>query len=98
MHEATSPIQNLLLGNSRLDAKWRFFQGTVEEITPFGGRQCLFYWPENGKIHKENEKARVQGGEAWGRQGVAVSLMSSLAVTSIHRGLVRYGLFTNCAP
>lgn len=64
-----------------LNDSWRFFQGTVDEISSYGGRHSLFYWPEDGKIHRENEKARVQGGEAWGRQGVAVSLMSSLAAT-----------------
>ena len=66
---------------SNLTDSWRFFQGTVDTVAPYSGRQCLFYWPDEGRIHKENEKARVQGFEAWNRLGVAVNLMSNLAAT-----------------
>lgn len=60
---------------------WRPLQGTVDETTFFGGREALFYWPENGGLHRNNPRARIQGDEAWGRSGVVVSLMSHLPAT-----------------
>lgn len=61
--------------------EWRFFQGTVERTHLYGGRESIFYWPNDGEMHRQNERARVQGDEAWGKVGVAVSLMRSLNST-----------------
>lgn len=60
---------------------WRFFQGTVDTLRLFGGRESIFYWPDDGEIHRNNDKARVQGDQAWGKRGVVISLMRSLDPT-----------------
>ena len=60
---------------------WRFFQATVEDICPFGGREHLFSWSQGGRQHRENPNARIQGENVWGQSGVVVSMMRELPVT-----------------
>ncbi|HTD84315.1 MAG TPA: hypothetical protein VK648_11040 [Gemmatimonadaceae bacterium] len=59
----------------------RPYQTGVLECETYGGRHLVMVWPENGRIHFENPKARVQGKPAWGRRGVSVRLMGNLATT-----------------
>jgi hypothetical protein len=64
-----------------LPSDWRFFQSTVNQTTSFGGREYLFSWFNNGRDHRNNPSARIQGEEAWGKPGVVVSMMRRLPVT-----------------
>ncbi len=59
---------------------WDFFQGTQTETSEFSGREHVFYWPNNGKIHRDNPRAYVKGEGVWGRNGVVVSMMNDLPV------------------
>ncbi|MCH5276201.1 MAG: N-6 DNA methylase [Desulfovibrionaceae bacterium] len=60
---------------------WHFLQCTCQDIKSFGGRHYTFYWAENGKCHRENPNARVQGEHVWDKNGVVVSMMRTLPVT-----------------
>ena len=60
---------------------WRFFQCTHAETEHFGGKENVFYWGNNGQIHRDNPKAYVKGESVWGKPGVVVSMMSELPVT-----------------
>ena len=55
---------------------WRFLQSTVEETIPFGGRQSILWWADDGA-----DMARRQGLGAFDQEGVAVSQMRHLPVT-----------------
>jgi hypothetical protein len=66
---------------SMLNPDWTLFQRSLPETTEFGGREHAFFWPGNGYIHRNNPQARVQGEDAWQRDGIAVSMMGSLQVT-----------------
>ena len=57
------------------DPNWRYLQGTVTATQPYGGRESVFSWLEEGLHHYENEAARIQGDSVWGKRGVSVSLM-----------------------
>ena len=57
---------------------WTAFQGTCESTMPYSGREHVFFWPEDGKIHHENPQAFVKGYAAWGRRGVVVNMMGQL--------------------
>ena len=63
------------------DDRWVRFQLTVDTTCDFGGREHVFDWLDGGKEHKSNPNARIQGFEAWDRQGICVSMMRELAVT-----------------
>ena len=65
----------------KIDQQWRLFQGTTEKTLNHSGREHIFYWPEDGRIHKENPAAYIKGGAAWGKPGVVVSMMAKLPVT-----------------
>jgi hypothetical protein len=63
---------------------WRPHQSTVLDTTPFGGRTDFLKWEEgNGTLNALANLglASLQGADAWGKQGIAVSLMRSLPVT-----------------
>jgi len=60
---------------------WHFFQCTYERTEHFGGKQNVFYWGANGRVHRENPKAYVKGESIWGKPGVVVSMMRDLPVT-----------------
>jgi hypothetical protein len=62
-------------------AIWHLFQCTHTETEHFGGKEYVFYWANNGQIHRDNPKARNQGENAWGKPGVVVSMMKNLPVT-----------------
>ena len=60
---------------------WEFQQSTVEMTSHFGGREHIFLW-ENGKGWlAASDQARIQGLEAVGKYGIAVSQMNQLPVT-----------------
>ena len=63
------------------DPNWTFFQLTVEQSCDFGGREHVFWWKEDGRIHRENPSAYVKGMAAWCKDGVVVSVMRNLPVT-----------------
>jgi hypothetical protein len=64
-----------------ITTNWRPFQTTVDDTLPYGGRSHLFSWFRDGEDHRQNPSARLQGEEAVGKPGVAVSMMRELAVT-----------------
>jgi hypothetical protein len=56
-------------------AEWKTIQGTVEKSQIFGGMQGIVRWENEGR-----NLARLQGHAAWGKPGIAVSLMSDIRV------------------
>jgi hypothetical protein len=68
---------------------WRFFQSTVEDTVPFGGRESMVWWEGDGAL-----MARRQGLGAFEHSGVAVSQMRDLPAT-IYEGDV---FDSNVAP
>jgi hypothetical protein len=81
LHGGDSPRFRLCFWEVAELTCWRRFQGTVETLAEFQGREHIFYWPENGRIHRENKQARIQGDQVWGKLGVVVSMMRSLPCT-----------------
>lgn len=57
-------------------APWRYLQGTVSDTMDVGGCESIVHW-ENGGARLA---AGLKGQPAWGRAGVAVSLMRGLPV------------------
>jgi hypothetical protein len=47
----------------------------------------MIYWPNDGRMHFDNPKARVQGIPAWGKRAISVRLMGKLPVTIAHGDL-----------
>ena len=74
--------------NASVAEGWEFHQSTVEEPVAYGGREHIILF-ENGSgqlramnAGQERDRRRdLQGGNAWGFRGVAVSLMTNLAPT-----------------
>lgn len=66
---------------SQIGSEWRLLQGTSEDTRSYSGRECVFYWPDDGQMHKENPAAYIKGAAAWGKYGVVVSMMAKLPVT-----------------
>lgn len=63
---------------------WTFLQGTVDASVPYSGKERVILWMDGkGPLRELADEgiASIQGADAWGRQGVAVSLMSSLPST-----------------
>jgi len=77
---------------STLGSRWRTLVNSVPKVVLFGGCDDILYWPDDGKIHIDNEKARVQGFAAWGKKGVAISMMAQLPSTLYAGGLFRNGI------
>jgi len=73
---------------------WKFFQNTGELTQHFGGMEHVFYWKDDGLIHRKNPRAFVKGEVAWGRPGIVVSMMRELPV-SIYTGQ-RFDI--SCSP
>ena len=40
---------------------WRFLQNTVDISVHYSGRSQVFYWMNNGDVHRNNPKSRIQG-------------------------------------
>lgn len=63
---------------------WSPLQSTVEMTVDFGGREQVLFWENGGGALREfadHGLASLQGGDAWRKQGVTVSLMGNLPVT-----------------
>ena len=60
---------------------WRNFQAAVNDTISYGGRQHIFLWPDDGRIHHENPNAYVKGKGVWGHRGVAVRVIRELPAT-----------------
>ena len=56
-----------------LSTRWVYYQSTVDETKLFGGLEHVLDWGNKGQ-----NLARLQGLRAWGKWGVAVSLMGKL--------------------
>lgn len=85
---ATSDVprfQRAMWEVSNIDGKnsCHFFQGTVDRIQPFGGRDSVLYWQDGyGVITEVCQKgATFRGKTAWGQPGIVVSQMTDLPVT-----------------
>ena len=71
---------------------WAFLQNNVSNGYEYEGLDAIIYWPNNGKIHNDNPKARVQGKQGWGKNGVAISMMADLQ-SSLYTGtMLRNGV------
>jgi hypothetical protein len=64
-----------------LRSDWILFQCAVDRSTHYGGRESIFFWRDDGRLHHENPNAYVKGRAAWSRPGVVVRVMRDLAVT-----------------
>ena len=67
-----------------INANWKFLQGTVRSTCDYGGRERVLLWEDGqGELRKLADAgiASIQGAEAWGKSGIAVSLMSDLPVS-----------------
>ncbi|MGQ4661363.1 Eco57I restriction-modification methylase domain-containing protein [Lysobacter sp. F6437] len=64
---------------------WRFHQSTVKNTEAFAGKSNIILWERGEGALRELARegvASLQGGDAWGKKGVTVSLMRKLPVTS----------------
>ncbi len=68
-----------------LAGDWARHQGTVEETAVFGGKQMALFWQDGRGELSRSPQARIQGLQAVGRWGVAVSQMGQLPAT-LHLG------------
>jgi hypothetical protein len=68
----------------RVTSEWRFLQGTVDSTRDYGGRERVLAWQDGRGALRELADAgiaSIQGADAWGKTGIAVSLMSNLPCT-----------------
>jgi len=70
---------------SPISAQWTYQQSTVDLTVPYGGREHVLFWQGGCGDLAESPRARIQGQDGWGRNGVAVRQMGSLAAT-LHTG------------
>ncbi|MHC9062359.1 Eco57I restriction-modification methylase domain-containing protein [Nitrospira sp. CMX1] len=61
--------------------EWRFWQSTIEETIPYGGRELLLWWNDDLLSAIEQGNAFLRGERAWGRTGVVVRQMRHLPST-----------------
>ncbi|HMD90772.1 MAG TPA: DNA methyltransferase [Anaerolineaceae bacterium] len=65
----------------KVDGVWKFWQSTVKQTAYYSGREHILWLNESFYKAKEIGKAYIRGEKAWGKLGVAVSLMGDLPVT-----------------
>lgn len=72
---------------------WKYWQGTIDETIPFGGRELVLWW--NDDLHRavEEGSAFIRGDKAWNSRGIVVRQMRHLPCT-LYTGEV---FDTNCA-
>lgn len=72
---------------------WKYWQGTIDETIPFGGRELVLWW--NDDLHRavEEGSAFIRGDKAWNLRGIVVRQMRHLPCT-LYTGEV---FDTNCA-
>ena len=73
--------------------QWQFWQSTINDTVPFGGRELLLWWNKDLQNAIASGQAYLRGEEGWGKWGVVVRQMRSLPV-SIFTG---EKFDTNCA-
>ena len=66
---------------SKIDGDWKFWQSTVKETALYSGKEHILWFNEDFYKAKSAGKAYIRGEKAWGKLGVAVSLMGNLPVT-----------------
>ncbi|MCP1715428.1 hypothetical protein J2T58_001293 [Methanocalculus alkaliphilus] len=71
---------------------WQKMQNAVPNSKLYSGLNYVLYWKNKGQLHFDNPQARVQGRLAWGKKGVAISMMANLPATYYHGGLYRNGV------
>ncbi len=60
---------------------WIRFQSTVTDTQMYGGRSSMLFWNDGQGPIKDLLGARMDGREAWGKQGVVISQMGNLLCT-----------------
>ena len=65
----------------QLSDAWVRFQSTVTETQTYGGRSGMLFWNNGQGPIRDLPGARMDGREAWGKQGVVVSQMGNLLCT-----------------
>ena len=73
--------------------RWRWWQSTIDETAPYGGRELVLWWNEDLKTAVEEGSAFIRGEAAWGKCGVVVRQMRHLPCC-IYTG---EAFDTNCA-
>src|SRR5690625_3168665 len=71
---------------------WDFFQGTTGSTSHYAGMENVFYWPNNGQVHKDNPKAYIKGEAVWGKKGVVIRDRKSTRLNSSHVA-ISYAVF-----
>jgi hypothetical protein len=69
----------------RVRSPWIFQQSPVPETVEFGGLEHILWWEDGRGALVKSPGARVQGLEAWGKFGIAVTQMRKLP-TSLYTG------------
>lgn len=64
-----------------LNEKWSYFQLPCDEAKAYGGREGILRWEGGGGALSSAPYARVQGVEAWNKQGVAIRQTRKLPAT-----------------
>jgi hypothetical protein len=71
-----------------IPSEWDFHQSTVDKVMPYSGRSnIILFEGGRGSLRKMNasqhrdRRRDLQGANAWGKRGVAISLMASLHPT-----------------
>ncbi|HHV57183.1 MAG TPA: SAM-dependent DNA methyltransferase [Firmicutes bacterium] len=62
-------------------SRWQPIQSTVKATLPYGGREHLLDWNDGNGPMRELPGFRPDGAPAWGKSGIAISLMRNLPVT-----------------
>lgn len=65
----------------QIQEDWVYFQSSVNETCPYGGRTSVLYWCGGRGAIAELPGARKDGQPAWGRRGVLVRQMRTLPAT-----------------
>lgn len=81
-----------------LEGVFKPYQVGVLDTELFGGRSWTIYWPNDGQIHLDNPKARVQGSPAWGKWGISVRLMGSKLPATVATGEMFEQTAANIVP
>jgi len=62
----------------KLDAMWEFEESTVKSTRVFGGMEHIIFWEDGKGSLAQSPQARLQGFQAHGKMGIAISQMGSL--------------------
>ena len=63
------------------NSRWALQQSTVENTGAFAGREHAVFWENNQGDLARSDQARIQGGRAWGKWGIAVCQIRNLPCT-----------------